>query len=414
MPLGSKIEMAGALLLLLYFIAGVIYSACLAPVPQISDAEEYLKLSYNLLHGPGYSMDGVHLTAGRPPGYAFFLAFVRSMDHGFLGIRLAQFLLLAGTIFLVYRVCSEKKMFAGLFIVTGLVICYPVLFYTSGTLYPQTLAAFLFMLALALILSPQGGLIRNLVTGLIFGFLILAVPPFLFTMGVVLVVARYLKVLGWRDVVLMALAASLMVGLWTARNAVCFHRFVPIATNSGVNFMAANNGGSAIYQGAASEFMEPYYYKVRDLGYDEFQSDSFYWNLSLSYLKEHPGNAFLRYLERALNYFNTMNSYSLENAEEISAWKQIVVAVSYSSLLALLGWRLIEVKKFPLTAREKLFLTVYVLTAFTSAIFLTRIRLRLPYDYLIIAVIALHLSRRLEILVASRRPMGKANDLPQS
>jgi len=39
----------------------VISSAVLAPVARFTDEEEYLKLSYNLLQGPGYSMDGVHL-----------------------------------------------------------------------------------------------------------------------------------------------------------------------------------------------------------------------------------------------------------------------------------------------------------------------------------------------------------------
>jgi len=31
------------------------------------------------------------------------------------------------------------------------------------------------------------------------------------------------------------------------------------------------------------------------------------------------------------------------------------------------------------------------------AIFVTRIRYRLPYDYLIIAIVAMHLSRRLQL-----------------
>ena len=76
------------------------------------------------------------------------------------------------------------------------------------------------------------------------------------------------------------------------------------------------------------------------------------------------------------------------------------MGVSYISLLlALLAWRLAETKRFPAyIPREKLFLIVYVLSAFTMAIFCyTRIRYRLPYDYLIITVIAMHLSRRLQL-----------------
>jgi hypothetical protein len=158
--------------------------------------------------------------------------------------------------------------------------------------------------------------------------------------------------------------------------------------------------------------MEPYYYATENL--DEFQTDSYYWQVAISYLQEHPWRALIHYLERVLNFFNTMNAYATQNAEEFSAWKQIVMAISYALLLTLLGWRLTDIKRFPLTPREKLFLTVYVLSAFTSAIFLTRIRLRLPFDYLIIAIIAWYLSRRLEIWMtantASRLPSPSVNE----
>ena len=394
---GDIFGSAGVLLLLIYLLAGVIYSAVAAPVARFSDEEEYLKLSYNLLHGPGYSMDGVHMTACRPPGYAFFLAGIRAMGGGFFSFRVAQFLLLGATILLLYRLCSERKVFAGLLIVTGLVICYPVLFYTSATLYPQSLSGFLFILALTLTLATPRGLVLNLGAGFSFGALILEVPTFLFTMVVVLGAARFLKIIRWRDVLLIALAASFIIGAWTLRNAVCFHRFVPIASNSGMNFLMGNNGQATAYEAAANIGMEPYYQQTKKLGLDEFQSDHFYQESALTWIKMHPGHALVLYFEKVLNFFNIMNVYASQNHTEISAWKQIVMAAGYLLLLGLLGWRLIEIKRFPLIPREKLFLTVYVLSAFTSAIFFTRIRHRLPYDYLIIAIIALNLSRRLEI-----------------
>ncbi len=90
----KKLQRIGLVLLVLYLLAGVIYSAVLPAVARFSDEDEYLKLSYNLVHGPGYSMDGVNLTACRPPGYAFFLAGIRALGGGFLSFRVAQFLLL--------------------------------------------------------------------------------------------------------------------------------------------------------------------------------------------------------------------------------------------------------------------------------------------------------------------------------
>jgi hypothetical protein len=393
----------GMVLLSIYLLAGLFYTSTLPSSTHFSDAAEYLKLSDNLVHGPGYSMDGVTLTASRPPGYAFFLSGIRVLGGGIYSFRVVQFLMLAATIILVYRLCSVGRMFGGLLVVTTLVICYPILFYISGTIYPQTLASFLFVLALTFTLADSRGLPHNLVAGFFYGALILVVPPFLFTMVVTLLVAQVLKLIRWRDIALILLAASLIVGAWTLRNANCFHRFVPIASNSGLNFLVGNNENAVVYEGAAAVSMEPYYGVASTHHWNEFEEDHYYWGVALSYLQEHPWQAFLHYLVKTLNFFNVVNAYDPGNVQQFSPWKQIVLAASYSLLLGLLAWRLFEIKRFPLGTIEKLFLIVYVLSAFTSAIFLTRIRLRLPYDYLLIAVIALHLSRRLEMWLSADR-----------
>jgi hypothetical protein len=404
------LERSGSALLLLYILAGFIYSAVLAPIARFPDESEYLKLSYNLIHGPGFSMDGVHLTACRPPGYAFFLSAIRAFGGHYFCFRIAQFLLLGGTVFLAYQLSSEKKEAAGLLIVTGLAICYPILFYASGTLYPQTLSAFLFILALLLLLKAKGKSSISFGSGLVFGLLILVVPTFLLTLGVVVLVARYLQIVRSRDVVLVLLAAGLMAGTWTLRNAVIFHRFVPVASNSGVNLLMGNNEQATPFAAAANTGMEPYYQQEKDLGMDEFQADQFYKQAALDWIKANPGRALLLYFEKVLNFFNVFNVYVPGNHEEISFWKQIVMAGSYLLLIGLLCWRLSDLRQFPLVPREKLFLAIYVLSAFTSAIFFTRIRHRIPYDYLLIAIVAHYLSYRLELWLMS----GRKLDLPAS
>ncbi len=406
------LDRAGLLLLFLYLVAGVFYSAMLAPTARFSDEREYLALSQNLLHGIGFSMDGAHLTASRPPGYSFFLCALQALGGGFFSIRVAQFFLLSATVLLVCRLASEKKLFAGLLIATGLVICYPVLFYTSGTLYAQTLSEFLFVLAVALTLIAPRSLPLDVVTGFAFGALILVVPSFLLTLFVTLGTALALKLVRPREAVIVIFFAALLVGVWITRNAVYLHHFVPVASNSGVNFLVGNHENAVAYQGAVSDAMTPYYTIASNAGWDEFQSNSYYWKIALAYIREHPGNALVHYFERVLNFFNVINAYAPQNEVEISPWKQITMAGSYSLLLALLAWRLTEIKRYPLVPREKLLLVVYVLSAFTSAIILTRIRLRLPYDWLIIAVIALHLSRHLESWLGfnSKQNLSTAHD----
>src|SRR5712671_1568620 len=84
------LHLAGILLLFFYVAAGAIYSFSLSPEPRFRDESDYLVLSDNLLHGHGYSWDSVNLTAGRPPGYPFFLAAIRALGGGIIGFRLAQ------------------------------------------------------------------------------------------------------------------------------------------------------------------------------------------------------------------------------------------------------------------------------------------------------------------------------------
>ena len=407
-PAGDRFKLAGILLLALFVLAGIIYSALVPPVARFTDEQEYLKLSDHLVHGPGFSLDGVNPTAARAPGYAFFLAALRLGGGDFIAFRVVQFFLLGATILLVARLGAGRPIFAGTLLVTALVVCYPVLFYTSSTLYPQTLSAFLFVAALSFLLAAPRGPAMDLGAGISFGALILVVPTFLPTMIIVLGTAGFLKLIPWRKAMLVAIIAGIVVGAWTARNTIVLHHFVPVATNSGLNLLEGNNH-EANPEAAANVGMEPSYNHVSSFHLDEFQADQYYRAAAVAWMKANPVDAFILYLEKVANFFNLRNVYSSEAQPEVSVWKQVVMGGSYLLLLGLLAWRLIDVRRFPLTPREKLFLIVYVLSAFTSAIFFTRIRHRLPYDFLIIAVIAVNLSARWQPRWANRSGLGEQN-----
>jgi hypothetical protein len=403
---GRPWRIAGVILLVLLVLAGIVYSFVLPPVARFPDEAEYLALVHSLLHGPGYSMDGVHLTASRPPGYPFFLTELAAIGAGVKGMRLAQYALLAGTILLVCRIAEARQRLGPLLPVTGLVLVYPVLFYTAATLYPQTLAGFLFVTALALLLTGKRGFLLDFATGLTWGALFLTVPTFVLTFVVVLTAAWALGLLRWRSGLIIILGAGILVGAWTLRNEVEFHQFVPFASNSGENFLIGNSENTVPYGGSGNVDRTHYQQEARTLGLDEFQQDRYYRQAALRWIADHPGRAAVLYLEKVLNFFNGWNEYAPENQAEVSVWKQVIMAATYAFLLALLVWRLAEIRRFPPEAWEKLFLITYVLSAFTLAIFFTRIRHRLPYDYLIIAVIAAHLSRRLQGW------LGEASSIP--
>jgi len=397
----GNLRLAGILLLVLYLIGGAIYTINLPSTIRFKDEGEYLALGDHMLHGQGYSLDGTQLTASRPPGYPFFLVPIRALGGGITSIRLVQFLLVIATILLLNRLCTENRCSSGLLIATSLVALYPILLYTSATLYPQPQAALLFILALTLLTTAPGGFSRNLTTGLTFGFLILTTPTFAFTLIVVVAAAQALQIIRWRDSLLILAAAVLTSGLWTARNILVFHQFTPVASNSGYNLLLGNSEGTVPYGGTDNIDLTHYNAETIALGLDEFQTDRYYQKAALNWIEHHPLRALVLYGEKTLNFFNVWNEYSPKNTFEIPVWKQIVMGATYATLLALLAWRLMETKRFPLTSREKLFLLVYVLSAFTSAIFVTRIRYRMPYDYLIIAIVTIHLNNRIQSWLGS-------------
>jgi 4-amino-4-deoxy-L-arabinose transferase-like glycosyltransferase len=393
---GPTLRNAGIVLVVLYVAAGVIYSCLLPTAGRFSDEREYLALADHLLHGPGFSMDGTHATAARAPGYPFFMFVIQALGGGVVAIRISQFLLTGGIILLVARLVAEEHRSAALLTTTAIVALYPLFFYTSATLYPQTLAAFLLMLGLAMLIRPKRALPGNIVIGAIFGFLILVVPTFLFTLVVMLAVAWWLKIVRLRDSALVLAVAVCAVGIWTARNYIQFHEFVPIASNSGANFLIGNCESTIPTGGSGNVNTTHYHQEAQALGLNEFQQDHYYRAAAFAWIRVHPGHALMLYFEKAANFFNVYNEYAPESRGEVTPWRQAVLGACYGLLLALLVWRLVEANRFPLSTTERLFLAIYVLSAFTQAIFFTRIRLRLPYDYLVVAIIAQHLARRLE------------------
>jgi hypothetical protein len=390
-------RLAAAVLTGLILAAGVAYSIAIPSHARFPDEEEYLLLSGHLLHGPGYSMDGVHLTAMRPPGYPLFLAAVQALGGYMVAARVLQYVAFVLTLVLVAALVPRGEFSERLALVTVVTLLYPVQFYTTATLYPQTLSALLFTAALVLLLRSRRTFGTNILLGLVYGILLLVVPTFTLTLPVVFAVAWLLKMVRWHEALPIALGVILVVSPWIARNEIVFGKFVPFASNSGENLLIGNSENTIPYGGSGNVDRSHYEQEAQALHLDEFQTDKYYQQAAITWIKTHPGRAFILYLEKAANYFNIYNEYAAGTNAEASAWKQVAMGITYIVLMGLLAWRLVEAKRFPLGKWEILLLAVYVLTAFTMAIFVTRIRYRLPYDYLIIAIVAGHLQRRLAV-----------------
>jgi hypothetical protein len=87
-----------------------------------------------------------------------------------------------------------------------------------------------------------------------------------------------------------------------------------------------------------------------------------------------------------LNYFNYRNK--LYSAGEQTRTQDVVMFVTCVPLFVLLIVRMGCYRAFPLAAWEWLFLSTYLLTGLAYAVFFTRIRFRLPFDCLLICLVA--------------------------
>jgi 4-amino-4-deoxy-L-arabinose transferase-like glycosyltransferase len=365
-------------------VAGVAYAIALGGELRFADEREYLTLARSLTQGR-YSLDGIHPNATRPIGYPLLLSVFLAAGAGVELLRSLNFLALAGSALLTWRIVKRVHgPLAGL-VGAGLVAGYPVLFYAAGTLYPQTICAALLLLALDALFGeerPPPG--RLLLAGSAFGLLLLMVPSFVFSLAVVaawLVASR--RPHGGRAALVLLLASGLMVGAWGLRNQVVFGRFVFGSANSGYMLLLGNSENATPNAGPNADVSR---YVAETAGMDDVSGDAHYRKRATEYMAAHPAETLRLFLLKTLNYFNYRND--LATRSEASGARDLVMLATYGPLLLLFLWRVVRWRRDRLAPLEALGVTLYLANAPYAAVFFTRVRYRLPLDHLLIVVVA--------------------------
>ncbi len=386
-------------LMALVVLAGAVYAAHLGDAFRYGDEADYDAIAANLVGRGMFSSDGVHPTAWRPPGYPLVMAAVRALGLGVFTMRMVNFACLALDLWLLHRIArAERRAVAGP-LAAALVLGYPVLFYAAGTLFPQILASTLLLLVLWLCVRGGDWRREMVVAGLAFGALILAVPYFLL---VIPVVALHPWILGkdprWRRaIVLVGVAAVVTLG-WTGRNWLVFHRFVPVSTNNGINLLQGNGprtldmlgGGVSAADLDLKEYVAAAFRKFPG---DEIAISNDLRDTAVAWVAAHKAEALKLYVRKLAYHFAWSNDLSIRS--EQSRARDLVMLLTYVPLMALLVLRLALARVHPPSRLEWLLLAIYVANVFTSALFYPRIRFRLPFDVLAIALAALFLDRLL-------------------
>lgn len=368
-----------------------------------ADEQLYWELALSMSHGEGYLEGGVPSTS-RPPGYPLVIAPLQRIAERPILPKVANVLFLVVTAMLVgaiARLISGSSRAVPLSY--GIILLFPIVHYSSGTLYPQIFGSMLFALIVYVLIRFPGRRWAQLVAGLSFGLLMLAVPAFLLMAPLL---AAYLVWPGgegrsWRDrlregvpgVAVFIIATALVLAPWIARNAVVFGKFIPLSTNSGLMLIQGNSEGAGPNSGPTTDFSN-YVQEARAAGMNRIETDAFFRRSALAWIAEHPGKALRLYLLKTLNYFNFWNDLATES--EVSRDKQVVSFATYYPLLLLAMARLLLMRRFPIGRGELLLLALYLANAPLGAIFYHRIRYRIPFDFLLIAVVAAFLARLLD------------------
>lgn len=358
------------------------------PTLRYGDEQAYEQLAAHLIHQHKYAADGVHLTAYRPPGYAWFLAAAEELGASNVALRIlnAFTLILAQLfLFLVVSVYAAESTAVTALILT---LAYPILFYTATLLFPQTLGAALLLCGIWLLIRPEPvSLKRGVAAGLVWGFLILTIPTFL------VMAAVAIGAVGWRNkqarsgLFAAVLTIAVLLGTWSYRNYRVFHAFVLVSTNGGVNLLLGNSDDAT--SNSTSDSLAIHYVELGHSEPNEVAADRYYSQQAKQWILHHPARATRLYFGKLVHYFGFVDHLvSDDNSSALVARnvRMEIMLVTWGPLLLLFFLRLALFRRFPLSFAEVLLAGLYILNAAVVSLFFTRIRFRIPMDWLLIAV----------------------------
>lgn len=368
-------------------LAGAAYSVHLGNNLRFPDERDYCALATHVASSGAYTVDGETPNIFRPPGYPMFLAVFALCGGGVIAFRFANYVLLAGVVYLAARLArTHAAPGAGMLTALG-ILCYPALFYTAGTLFPQTLGAFLLLATLCFLTSdhPRG---RDFVAaGAAFGLLVLAIPSCLLLLpplGIATCLGKdraYYQ--GFAVVVIVCLVP---VFAWCARNYMAFGSPVFISANSGLNLLLGNSENATQDSGSTTDISR-YRRAAIDAGLTFVERDAYYRAKAVEWMSDHKRQAAALFCKKFLNYFNYRNS--LEVSSESSSLRNLLMLATYAPLLILAMVRFALARRYRPSRFELLLALLYVANAFIYAIHFTRIRFRVPFDVLLICMVAM-------------------------
>ena len=300
---GGRLPLA---LFLLALIARVLFLLFVRqPCNQQGDEVYYLETAANLLSGQGYRVG--HLLAYLPPLYPMLLAGEMALfGDNLLAMRLIQSAIGALMCLVVFHIGT--RVYSVRSGVIGSLLCaiYPPMILYSTHLLPEQLFMLLTCCALYLLMNLRGEPIyKFLACGAIIGLAALTKE-----IGLLLLLAYLLWLFcnrarfpnSLRRTALIVAGCVIIIAPWTVRNYLAFHQFVPITTNSGINFYIGNNpSATGRFQWVLppeSKWNEP-----SPNGKFEYEVCSQGYKLGMAFASNNPGRFVKLVFQRAYYFF---------------------------------------------------------------------------------------------------------------
>jgi 4-amino-4-deoxy-L-arabinose transferase-like glycosyltransferase len=355
------------------------------------DSERYTRVALNLLAGNGYAEWGRHPTAFVPPLYPFFLAGC----YGLFGVHPLLVKILQAVLggLLPWPVFKMGRMLAGdrtALLASAVTAVYPELVVMTGYLYTETFFILLTCLFFLFLLKAleMDRMADWILSGVAFGLGML-VRNLLFFFPLFLLLACFaVKALRQRlmKIILMSLVGWALLTPWTIRNALVFHRFIPVTTGGGREFWVGSDiaHGGRFRHGETFEAIEALTADAKS----EPEKDDILLRAAIGNIRGNPKGYARVCLGKAVRYFlQIYENVPTGAARTPNRLIVLVLALSYYPLLilGLAGFWMSrrEISKWaPLIA-----LFVYTLLLYSAMHFVPRYRIPLvPFISLFAAI----------------------------
>lgn len=371
-------DIVSAAIGLAYVFAGASALIFVKGTLHAPDEFEYLAIGKNLAASGLFSMDGSTPTAWRSPGLPALIAALWWVWPSVYFLKIFNLGCWAATGFFVARLSAKFYGVTAGRLAALVYLFYIYELYAATSLYPQTIAGLLVVISIILVLESKPLIItRQLLLLAISTFQILLIPNSIVVAAVVYPYAILKERISLRAALSSGALILLVIFAWCHRNESAIGGFT-FTTTMG-NTLYAGNRDSVSAATAGSTAVQG------TNGLSELQADKLYRKLAIEWIKNHTWQAIGLYFGKLAYWFSYENTYeSKVNVPFIGAFSLGMAAIYYLVLAGSFG---------PLSSNNKslrefaiLAWIIYVVSAVIYAVFITRIRYRLPFDPLFFAL----------------------------